>query len=231
MPLVHRLVATKVHLFRVREFRFGLGYVHRDVDDDRSGATRGGDIERLLDDARQVFHVLDEIIVLGDGPRDPRDVGLLKSVVADHLRRDLAREDDKRNRIHIGRGDAGHQVGRSRAGGRDHHTDPARGAGVTVRGVHRSLFVPREIEIERRIEQLMEDGNDRAARIAENMLHSLLLEGFNDNLSTRHFHGSSPRTRFCCTSAPILARRPEKSKNGDISPLSPDSITKKESMS
>ncbi len=49
----------------------------------------GGDIERLVQNARQVRDVLDEVIVLGAGPRDADRVAFLERVIADEVGRDL----------------------------------------------------------------------------------------------------------------------------------------------
>ena len=54
--------------------------VFQDIDEDGSLPARIGDGERLADDARKVVDVLDDIVVLGDGQRDPEDVDLLEGV-------------------------------------------------------------------------------------------------------------------------------------------------------
>ena len=57
-----------------------------------------------------VWTCVTRIVVLGAGAGDARDVALLEGVVADEVRRDLSGEDDDRDGVHVGRGDAGDSV-------------------------------------------------------------------------------------------------------------------------
>src|SRR5690606_27629013 len=59
------------------------GDVLGNVDEHRSGPAGGGDGERFVDDAGQVPGVLDQVVVLGDGPGDADDVRLLEGVGPD----------------------------------------------------------------------------------------------------------------------------------------------------
>ena len=67
----------------------GLLHVLGDIDDHRTGPAGARDVEGLLDDAREVADVLDEIIVLGAGARDADEIDFLEGVVADHRGRHL----------------------------------------------------------------------------------------------------------------------------------------------
>jgi hypothetical protein len=84
------------------------------IDDDRTRATIGRDIESLMQDARQVVDVLHQIIVLGAGPGDADRVAFLEGVVADEMGRHLAGDADERDRIHEGVGEAGDGIGGAR---------------------------------------------------------------------------------------------------------------------
>ena len=79
--------------------------------------------------------------MLGTGAGDTGDIRFLEGIVADEQAVDLTGKDDQRNGIHISRCQSGHRVGSPRTG--SHEADPhlARRPGVTVGGVHRSLFV------------------------------------------------------------------------------------------
>ncbi len=88
-------------------------HVLGDVDDDRAGAAGARDIEGLVQDAAQLVHVLDQIIVLGAGARDADRVAFLEGVVADQMRRHLTGDADDRDRIHERVGQAGDGVGRA----------------------------------------------------------------------------------------------------------------------
>ena len=86
---------------------FGLGIgalgeldVLRDIDHDRARPAAGGDVERLVQHARQIGDGLDQIIVFGARPGDADGVAFLEGVVADEMRRHLPGDDDQRDRIH-----------------------------------------------------------------------------------------------------------------------------------
>src|SRR5438270_717833 len=57
------------------------------VDHDRTRPAGARDIERLMQDARQVVDVLDQVVVLGAWPGDAGGVGFLEGVVADQVGR------------------------------------------------------------------------------------------------------------------------------------------------
>ena len=66
VDLYLRLVPADDHLSRIMELlsQLGLLNVHRDVDQDRSLAPRGCDIERFLEHPRDIVRILDQITVL-----------------------------------------------------------------------------------------------------------------------------------------------------------------------
>ena len=90
---------------------FGELDVLGDVHDHGSGAAGARDVERLVQDAAQIVHVLHEIIVLGAWPGDADGVAFLERVVADEMGRHLAGDADDGDRIHQRIGQAGHRVG------------------------------------------------------------------------------------------------------------------------
>lgn len=53
-------------------------------------------------------------VVLGDRHRDTRDVGFLEAVGADEMAGHLTGDRDHRDRVHLGVGERGHQVGGTR---------------------------------------------------------------------------------------------------------------------
>src|ERR1051325_7442889 len=55
------------------------------VDDDRAGSPRTRDVEGLLDDLREVAHVLDEVVVLRARSRNADRIDFLERVAPEHL--------------------------------------------------------------------------------------------------------------------------------------------------
>ena len=116
--------------------------------------------------------------MLGRLAGDAGGVGLLEGVIADQMRRHLAGQADQRNAVHQRVHQTGHGVGRPRAGGDQHHAHLAGAAGIALGGVHRRLLVPDEDVADLvLLEDRVINRQDGAARIAENNLDALRLEG------------------------------------------------------
>ena len=182
-----RVVALVLRVGEAGILALGELDVLGDVDHDRTRAAGARDVERLVQDARQRVHVLDEIIVLGAGARDADRVAFLEGVVADQMRRHLAGDADHRNRIHQRIGQAGDGVGRAGARGDEHDADLAGRARIAFGGMHGALLVAHENVLDAvLLVQLVIDRQDGAARIAENMLDALIGESLKHHLGARH---------------------------------------------
>ena len=137
------------------------------------------------------FAVLHEEVVLDAGPRDADGVALLEGVLADGVRRDLSGQHDHRNRIHVGRRDAGDRIA-SPPAPRSRDTTPTlrRRARIAVRGMHGALLVPDQHVLHLfLLEELVVDVEHRAARIAEDVFDAFFLETADDDFRTRELHG------------------------------------------
>ena len=119
----------------------GVDHVLGQIDDHRAGAAAARHVERLMDRTRQVRHILHQIAMLGAGPGDADDVGLLKGVVADQMGRHLAGQADHRNTVHHGVGETGDAVGGARTRGHQNDADLAGRTRVTLGRVNRRLLV------------------------------------------------------------------------------------------
>ena len=86
-----------------------------DIYNHRAGSTGRGKTKGLAEDPFEVRDVLDEVVVLGYRTGHTNGIHLLKRIGTDREARDLAGDEDRRNRVFIGIGDWGSQVGRSRA--------------------------------------------------------------------------------------------------------------------
>ena len=118
------------------------------VDEDRSGAARGGNLEGLVDSAGQFGDVLDHDVPLGARARDTDDIGLLEGITADGRGNDLASEDDEGNTVGQGILDGGDDIGCSGTGGNEDYTRLARGTSVTLGHVASTLLVSGKDEVE-----------------------------------------------------------------------------------
>ncbi len=158
----------------------------RYVDQHRTGSAGRRQMERFPEDRRQIVGAPHEIIVLGDGNRDPRDVGLLKSVAAQHGARYLASDRDEWCRIHPRIRDRGHQVRRAGSAGRDAHAGPAGGARVPLGGVAGALLVATQHVVQpvAKVVHRVIERHDRAARHAEHHRDPFADEGFAHDLRT-----------------------------------------------
>ena len=196
------LVAGVREILRLGIDALGELDVLRDVDHHRAGPAAGGDVERLVQHARQILDALHQVIVLGARPRDADRVAFLERVVADQVRRHLAGDADDRDRIHQRIGQAGDRIGGAGTGGDQHAADLAGRARIAFRGVHRALLVAHQDVLHFvLLEERVVDRQHRAARIAEQVLHALVGERLDHHFGAGHFpcHGRHPST-----SSPIV---------------------------
>ena len=91
--------------------------------------------------------------------------------------RHLAGDRHHRNRVHVGVGQRGDQVGRARAAGGHADADPAGGPGVALGGVPGALLVPDQHVPQRGRPQRVVGRQDRAARQAEDDIDALATPG------------------------------------------------------
>ena len=211
LELGERAAAGRLHGLGPAELRRRLLHVLADVDEDRAGAARAGDLERLDEGGGEVLDLRHEDVVLRDRHRDADDVGFLEGVRAEDLRGDLAGDEDDRDRVEHRRGDAGDEVrgaGTRRAEG---DADAAAGAGVAVGRVRAPLLVPHEDVVDRVLRHRVVDRQDRPAGIAEDGVDAFADEAFPDDLRSGLLHEVLPAVRptgwvVCGVSASLAAR-------------------------
>ena len=194
VALLHRVVRAHLDARRIVVRRARHRDILRDVDHDRPGPAGAGDVEGLLDRHREVADVLDQEIVLDHRARDADRVALLERVEADRRRRHLAGDDDHRDRVHVGRRDAGDGVGDAGPGGDERDADLAGRPRVAVGGVHRRLLVADQHVLDRvlLVERVV-DVEDRAARVAPEVADVLCLQAANQDLGAVRLGGSGRR--------------------------------------
>ena len=140
----------------------------------------------------------DQLVVLGDRPGDADRVALLEGVGADGGDGHLTRDDDHRDRVHVGVAQRGDDVGGRRARGDHGHARPTRHVGVALGHVAGALLVAHEDVADRAVEERVVHGQDAPARQAEDRVDALHLEGLDECLRTVELHA----LRF-----PSLAKR------------------------
>ena len=164
----------------------GLENILRDIDQHGAGAAAGGDVERLVNDLRQVFQFLDQIVVLGAGARDAEGVGLLESVAADEFAGDLAGEGDDGDGIHHGIDEAGDQVGGAGAGGGAADAYFAGGARVAFGGEAGVLFVAHQHMADVVVVEGVVEGEGDAAGISEEAVDAFARQAFQQHFRAVH---------------------------------------------
>ena len=156
-----------------------------DIDQDRAGAPGARDIKRLADGAGDLLGLGDEVVMLRDGEGDAGDVGLLERIGPDQMARDLTRDRDHRDAVqHRGR-QAGDEIRRAWAGGRDAHTDLVLRAGVSIGHMRGALLVARQHVVDGVLNHRVVRGHDRAAGVPEDDLYALPNQGLPDDLGAR----------------------------------------------
>ena len=132
--------------------------------------------------------------MLGACARDADRIGLLKRIGTNQMGRHLAGNADHRNGVHQRIGEAGHRIGGTGAGSNEHNTAFAAGTGIALRRMGRALFMANENMLNIfLLEQFVINRQHSPAGIAENMLHAIIAQGLQDDLSPVYlfFHHSN----------------------------------------
>ena len=140
-------------------------------------------MERLLENTRQILGFADEVAVLYKRLARARDVGLLKNVPAEQVASDLSRDRNHRNGVRVGCGDAGYEVCRSGARGRDTNSGKSAAAGISACGVSRVLLLTDKNVPDGRIIELVIERTYRRAGVAKYDLNALRFQTFYHNFS------------------------------------------------
>ena len=164
--------------------------IFRQINHHRAGTAGFRDVKSFMHHARQVFGFLDQIIMLGRGAGDAGGIGFLEGIIADQMRRHLARQADHRDGIHQRIHQARHGIGSAGAGCHQHHANLAGGTRIAFRRMHRRLFVAhQDVANGVLLENRVIDRQHRAAGVAENHLNAVILQRAQYDLGTRHGQG------------------------------------------
>ena len=160
------------------------------INQNRTGPPGTGQSKGFPDHIRQGGHIPHQIIALCDGQADAGDINFLKGILPHEGAVDVAGYKDHGGGVHIGGGDTGGEVGGAGTGGGEADSHLAGGAGVTVRGVGRPLFVGGE-NVANAVTVVIEgvvDVEDGSAGITEHGIHPLLQQTFNEDIRAFAFH-------------------------------------------
>ena len=200
-------VCRPLHLLRVegghgtdRLRIFGGELTHRrrhvlgDIHQHRALAAALCNAEGRAHGIGQILYPAHREVVLGNGHRDALNVGFLKAVLAKARRGYVAGEGHHGHRVHIGCGNAGDQIGGTRAAGSQHHAGASGGAGIAVCRVSRALLVGGEHmgDAVRILVQLIVKVQHCAAGITKKGVHALLAQDLYKDLRTIQLHGVAP---------------------------------------
>ena len=165
-------------------------HVLGNVNEHRTFTPGRGDMEGFLDRRRNLRGAHQQVVVLRDRQRDAGDICFLEPVAANQVARDVAGQHDHRHRIHVGGGDAGDEVGRAGARGRQANTGAAGDAGIAVGSVRGSLFVSYKDVLDIWVfPQRVVERQDDPAGVAEEDLDPLRTQALHQDSGAGQTHG------------------------------------------
>ena len=174
-----------------------------------------------MDSLGQPVRVADQPVVLGARARNAHRVRFLEGVVANEKGGHLSGQTHDGDGVHQRVGQARNGVGRSRPGCDEEDAGAPRGAGVALCGVGRPLLVPdKNMPDAGILEERVIDRQNRAARIAEDDLDPLVLEGLDHDFGAcQHFRHQSVLPLLGTGGLPGFARGSDfPTKKGRLSP-------------
>src|SRR5262245_37090043 len=167
-----------------------------DVDQYWTRPIPGRQGEGLLHHRRDISYTVNEKTLLGDGGRDRNDIHLLKGILAQEVRRNVAGNGDDRYRIAVGIGNAGHEVGRSGARGRQTDAHLSGGSGKSLSRMGGALFVLYADAADIVLLEHVENLQIGPAGIAEQHFDAFEFEALSENLRPAQGVGAVLRLNF-----------------------------------
>ena len=210
MPLANRAVRTHLERRGIGKRRGLERDILGDVDHHRSRTSGAGDVKRFLDGQGQIAHVLDEEVVLDDRPCDAHRIAFLECIQPDRRRGNLAGDDDHRNAVHVGGGDAGDRIGHPGTRRHQSNTHLTRGTGVAVCSMNRRLLMANQHVLDGvLLVQRVVDVQHRSAGVAPEELDVFKLQASNEYFGAVGLGGSCARSdlrRRCFGALDLVGR-------------------------
>ncbi len=159
------------------------------VDQHRARTAGGGNVKSFLHGGRQILDVLHQEVVFDTGAGDANGVAFLEGVQANGMRGHLSRDDDHGNRVHVGRGNAGHGIGQAWPAGHNTDTGLFARARVSVSRVNSRLLVSHQNVLDLVLfEDFVVDVEHGPTGVAKKVLDLFFLEAFHQDFCACHFH-------------------------------------------
>lgn len=130
--------------------------------------------------------------MLGNRRGNAKNICLLKRVLSNIGIGNLTGNTYQRDRIGAGRCDSRDEIGCSRSRSRKDHTDLSRSTRITISGMNRPLFMPRENMREFHLINRIIQRKHGTARISKNDVHAFLFQAFQHSLCSIHQQPKAP---------------------------------------
>ena len=122
-------------------FGFCLRHVTWNVNQNRTRTAGTCNIERLCNNARQIFYILYQIIVFCNRRGNPCNIDFLERIGTNHRTGNLPCDSDQRNGVHISGCNPGYQVGCTRTGSCQTYANFAGCTSITAGCMSTTLFI------------------------------------------------------------------------------------------
>ncbi len=177
MSLDRRLIGPHIYFFRIRKFtNCRILDIDRHIDQYRSFSSGISDIERLLEDSRNLVGAAYQIAVFNKGFRRSGNIRLLKHIRTEQFAVYLSRNTHKRYTVRKRRRNSCNHIGCPRTG--SHCTDShlSRHPRQTARRMCRVLLRAHQDRIYFRIQYTVIERAYRHTRITEYIFHALFFQ-------------------------------------------------------
>src|ERR1700739_787336 len=198
------------------KFRGSLLCILGDIHQNGTWAPGVRDVESFANGARDIFRARDDDVVFGDGHGDAGDVDLLEGIGTEKLAANLSGDADNGRRIKHRSGDTSDHVGGAGTAGGHGHADAASRARVAVGHVRCSLLVAHQDVVQLRFTERVVDGQNRAARVTENVSYAQMFERLAKYFRASELHSVLPDCTGCgivCGRAVTAPRDADETRN------------------
>jgi hypothetical protein len=140
-------------------------------------------VKSFLHHIDQVAHIFDQEIVFDDGAGDADGVAFLEGIQANRVGGHLPGDDDHRDAVHVGCGNACDGIGHAGTRGDQRHTHITRGTCIAVSSMNSCLLVAHQNVLNRVLfVKRVVDVQYGATGVAPEVFDVFCLQGFDKNV-------------------------------------------------